>query len=58
MAFTAKILCSRCERIVKVAGNIWGHRLRFPYATKNDRGQYLGWHCDACADAVERGEDY
>ena len=58
MEFTGKILCSRCGRVVRVFGFIWGHRLRFPNAKKDDKGYYLGWHCDTCADAIERGSDY
>ena len=53
-----RILCSRCGRTVKVAGFVWKHRLRFPYAKQDDKGRYLGWHCDGCADAIERGDDY
>lgn len=56
--FKATILCSRCDRIIKVAGVVWGHRLRFPYAKKNNKGDYLGWNCDRCADAIEMGLDY
>ena len=53
-----RILCARCGRVVRVGGVVWKHRLRFPYATQNGKGQYLGWNCDACADAIESGSDY
>jgi len=56
MAFIAKIMCGRCGRIVKVAGKIWQFRLR--HSHKDANGAYYGWHCDACADAIERGADY
>lgn len=51
-----KIFCGRCERVISVTGRVWAHRLR--WSKRNDKGQYLGWHCDRCADAVECGADY
>ena len=51
MRFT--ILCSRCGRIVSVAGKIWAFRLR--HSDKNAKGHYLGWHCNRCAEAIECG---
>ncbi len=50
------IYCSRCERTIRVAGRIWTHRLR--YSTQDDKGRYLGWNCDRCADHIECGADY
>jgi len=51
-----KILCSRCERVKSVAGRVWAFRLR--NSTPNDKGLYLGWNCDHCADHIECGADY
>lgn len=50
------IKCERCGQIVKVAGRIWRYRLS--YSRKGRDGHYRGWHCDSCADAIERGSDY
>ena len=51
-----KIFCSRCNRTVQVSGRIWAFRLR--HARKDEKGRYLGWHCDRCADAIEYGGGY
>lgn len=54
---TMKIKCERCGRVVKVSGFVWKHRLRPPYAKKDEKGYYRGWNCDGCADEIERGID-
>jgi len=51
-----RILCARCGRIVRVAGRLWAFRLR--HSDTDAKGNYLGWHCDRCANAVECGADY
>ena len=51
-----KILCGRCGKVVRVAGYIWKFRLR--NSKQDAKGNYLGWNCDYCADAIEQGSDY
>jgi len=51
-----KIRCDRCGRAVSVGGRVWGHRLR--NSERNNRGEYLGWNCDNCADEIEMGIDW
>ena len=55
MANTSKIFCSKCGRTVRVGGRIWKHRLR--HSILDDKGRYLGWHCDRCVDAIDSGAD-
>lgn len=50
-----RILCSRCNRVVRVGGREWQHRIR--YARLDARGNYLGYNCDDCADHIEAGID-
>lgn len=54
--FKAKILCGRCGRVIAIYGRVWQFRLR--HSKKDEKGHYLGWNCDRCADAIERGGDY
>jgi hypothetical protein len=51
-----KIKCERCGRVVKVSGYVWRHRLSFN-PNQDEDGNYLGWHCDRCAEAIESGID-
>lgn len=53
---TFRIQCGRCGRVVRVAGKVWQFRLR--HSARNDKGHYLGWNCDTCADAIECRADY
>ena len=45
-----KILCFGCGNVVKVGGRVWAFRLR--HSERNANGEYLGWNCDRCADAI------
>ncbi len=51
-----KILCSQCGHVVRVSGRVWAFRLR--HFNLDEHGNHLGWNCDRCADAIERGSDY
>lgn len=53
MSKSFKIWCSSCERTVTVYGKIWAFRLR--HSEQDDKGRFLGWRCDSCADLMERG---
>ena len=48
-----KIYCEGCDQVIRVYGKIWEHRLR--YAHQDEKGNYLGWNCDSCADTIESG---
>ena len=51
-----KIRCSTCGKVVNVgSGFVWTHRLR--NSEKDEKGNYLGWNCNWCADRIESGED-
>jgi hypothetical protein len=55
-----KIRCSGCGKVVKVTGRIWQFRLD-PLRREqklDEQGNYLGWNCDNCADAIEYGSEY
>lgn len=49
------IYCDMCESTVGVWGVVWQARLKG--AKRDERGRALGWRCDSCADAIERGRD-
>jgi len=48
-----KIFCSRCQKVINVFGKIWTFRLR--NSKQDEKGNYIGWNCDNCADMIENG---